>query len=235
MSRIGSSIAVIAASLVMVSVAWAQAPNYQPVRVDLVGYYGYSPSDKGAAHGVGLAIEPKYNLTDNLALGLRLEAAGFVSQSITVKQGTGTRDASISQGGRGLYTFLAKADYYLTTSSVRPFAGFGAGLYRVGAGSQKISSGSGSDVSLQQSAGAFSGFGFCPQLGINFGGFRLALAYHVILGGKTTIVSQTVGTAEPTKVKPDYNFFSFEIGGTFGGNRREAPIAPPPATPPISE
>jgi hypothetical protein len=228
MSRTLSRIVLTVALLAVTPAAFAQAPNYQPVRVDLTSYYGYSPSDNGAAHGFGVALEPKYNLTDNLAVGLRLEAAGFVSQKISVEQGGTSQGVSLSQGGRGLYTFLAKADYYLTTSYARPFVGLGAGYYKVGAGSQKVEAGGSSGSTIKQAAGSFSGFGVCPQLGINLGGFRLAVAYHFIIGGDSSVVTQTVGTTESTTVKLTNNFFSFEIGGTFGGNRLPPPSAPAP-------
>ena len=33
------------------------------------------------------------------------------------------------------------------------------------------------------------------------------------------VATQAVGTSTPTEVKLPKNFFAFEIGGTFGGNR----------------
>ncbi len=40
MSRTLPGIAIVALSVVCAPAAFAQAPNYQPVRVDLVSYYG---------------------------------------------------------------------------------------------------------------------------------------------------------------------------------------------------
>ena len=210
--RLPSLLAVLAL-LGAASAARAQAPSYQPIRVDLTVYGGYAPGD-AAAWGIGAALEPKYNLTDRLSLGLRLEGAGFVTQDVKVSSGSGST-ANVSQSARAVSAFSAKADFYLTTSAVRPFLGISAGLYRIGAGSQSVSGGT-----VVQSAAAFRGFGFAPQAGVNLGGFRLAATWHVITGGDMVIATQAVGAPAPTEVKLSKSFFAFELGGTFGGARR---------------
>jgi outer membrane protein W len=203
------------ACLAVAPAARAQASTYQPIRVDLTAYGAYASADANA-YGFGAAIEPKYNLTDQLALGLRFEGAAFVTQKVAVGP-AGSQQVSVSQGARAVTAYLAKADWYLTTSAVRPFVGFGFGLYRIGSGSQSVS-GTGSVI---QTASSFKGFGFAPQVGVNFGGFRLAGTYHVITGGDQVVATQAVGAPTPTEVKLSKNFFAFEIGGTFGGGRHE--------------
>ncbi len=203
-------------TLALARPAHAQARNYQPVRVDLTVYGGYGTADANA-WGIGAALEPKFNVTDNLAAGFRLEGAAFVTQKVSVGP-AGSGQAEISQGARAVSAYLLKADWYFTTSSVRPFAGLGLGLYRIAGGSQEVSGGG--TVSVAQRAEAFSGFGFCPQLGVNFGGFRLAATYHVITGGDQVVVTNAVGTTPGTEVKLSKNFFAFEIGGTIAGKRR---------------
>lgn len=200
-------------ALAAAPVARAQAPSYQPIRVDLTFYGAYASAD-AIAWGGGLALEPKFNVTDQLAVGLRFDAAGFVTQEVKVT--SGSADANVSQGARGVTTALAKADYYLTTSPVRPFVGLGVGLYRIGAGSQSVSGGG----TVVQTAQSFSGFGFAPQIGVNFGAFRLAGTYHAVMGGDIVVATQAVGAPAPTEMKLSKNFFAFEIGGTFGGARR---------------
>jgi outer membrane protein W len=201
--------------LAMAPAARAQAPSYQPIRVDLTVYAAYASAD-ATSWGGGLALEPKYNVTDHLSAGLRLEAAGFVTQDVKVSGSGGGGNVDVSQSARAVTAFLAKADWYLTSSAVRPFVGLAAGLYRIGAGSQTVS-GSGTVV---QTAGSYRGFGFAPQLGLNLGGFRLAATYHVLTGGDVVIATQAVGAPAPTEVKLAKNFFAFELGGTFGGGRR---------------
>lgn len=179
--------------------ARAQAQNYPPVRVDLVAVIAYGGSGDITAWGGGLAVEPKYNLTDQLSLGVRVEYTGLVSQSYDIV------GLSLSMSARAVFAILAKADWYFTTSSSRPFVGLGAGYYSIGS----------SDLgSTGVSAEAFSGFGLFPQFGVNFGGFRMAVGYHAIFGEAQTIT--VVGIAPPTLSK---NYVAFEIGGTFGGGR----------------
>ena len=194
-SKIAASIAVAALG----STARAEAQNYQPVRVDTTLVIAYGSGDI-AAWGGGIAVEPKYNLTDQLSLGIRLEASGMVSESYYL---LGT---DLSLGARAQVAILAKADYYLTTSSTRPFLGLGAGYYSIGTSTSGTTG---------ASAEAFSGFGLFPQFGVNFGHFRLAVGYHAILGGEQTLVVAGL----PTNVAMSKNYVAFEIGGTFGGGR----------------
>ncbi len=204
-------LAVAALAAALAAPALAQAPSYQPVRVDLTAYGAYASADI-ASWGFGGAVEVKYNLLDQLALGARLEGAGFVSQSMNLGA---DGSSSFEQGGRGVTAYLVKADWYLTTSSVRPFVGLGAGRYSIGAGTQSATSGG----TVTQTASAFKGWGFCPQLGVNFGAFRMAAVYHVIGGGDMTVVTQAVGATTPTTIVLPKNYFAFELGGTIGGRR----------------
>lgn len=197
-SRIAAFIAVAALG----SAARAEAPNFQPVRVDLTLVIARGSGDIGSWGG-GVAVEPKVNLTDQLALGLRLEATGMVSESIAP---TALGGIDLSMSARAVTAFLAKADYYLTTSDVRPFVGLAAGYYSIGSSSSGTSG---------VKAESFSGFGVFPQFGVNFGGFRMAVGYHAILGGDQTLVVAGV----PTGVALSKNYVAFDIGGTFGGGR----------------
>jgi outer membrane protein X len=199
--------------------ARAEAQNYSPVRVDLTVFAAYAPGD-ATAWGGGVALEPKYNFTDQLSAGLRLEASAFVVQD--VKVGSGTGSTNVQQGARAVTAIAAKGDYYLTTSSVRPFVGLGLGYYRIGAGSQSVSTSGTGTASVVQTAGSYRGFGVAPQLGLNLGGFRLAATYHLLTGGDIVVATQSVGAPAPTQTKIGKNYFAFEIGGTFGGGRRGA-------------
>ncbi len=195
--RLKLAAAVAAAALS--SAALAESASYAPVRVDLTLLGAYGPGDL-RAWGAGLAVEPKYNVTDNLAIGLRIEGVGLATESV-VLGGT-----NLSLGGRAVVAVLAKGDLYLGDGDVRPFLGCGAGLYRQGAVSTSA---------LGSVSEAYTGFGVMPQLGVNFGRFRVAASYALALKGSETVVA--VGT--PLAISR--NYFSFEIGGTFGGGRRE--------------
>ncbi len=195
-----AAIAAIAASLAVASPALA-SDSYPPVRVDLAFVAAYGPGD-ASTYGAGLSVEPKYAILDQLSAGLRIEALGMGTNGVTVS------GQNVSVGARGVVAFLAKADYYLTTTSVRPFLAFGAGLYLVGSSSAQASA-----TTAAVSTESFTGFGVCPQVGLNLGAFRLAAAYNVITGGDST--TATFGNV----ALPSKNYFSFDIGGTFGGAR----------------
>ncbi len=213
MTRTTASMLAALALLAVAPPARAQARSYQPIRVDLTVYGAYASAD-ATSWGGGAAIEPKFNVTDELAVGFRLEGAGFITQSVNVGS-AGGETTSVKQDARAVTAYLAKADYYFGSASTRPFVGLGLGLYRIGAGSQSATSGG----TVVQTAAAFRGFGFCPQLGVNFGGFRMAATYHVVGGGDMVVATQAIGAPAPTEVKLAKNFFAFEIGGTLGGAR----------------
>jgi outer membrane protein X len=188
--------------------ALATSESYQPVRVDVTFNLVYGSADV-REYGVGAAIEPKFNLTDQLSVGLRLEGAALIPESVSVGSG------SISMGVRALSAYLVKGEYYLTTSDVRPFVGLAAGFYDIASGGQTVGS-----AGIVQQAEAFRGFGFAPQLGVNFGGFRLAGTYHIITGGDRVVVTQAVGaTGLEVRHSMPTSYFALELGGTFGGHR----------------
>jgi outer membrane protein W len=201
-------LALAALALAAATPALAVSESYQPIRVDTTITFASGTGADVAEYGIGAAVEPKYNLTDNLSIGARIEGAVLVPESVSVGED------SVSIGVRAFSAYLAKVDYYLTTSSVRPFVGLGAGLYRI-AGVEQSAGSSG----VVQRGEAFSGFGVAPQLGVNFGGFRLAGTYHFITGGDRLVVTQAVGTTAPVERTMPTSYFALELGGTFGGNR----------------
>jgi len=100
----------------------AQSTVFKPFKVDLA--LGYAmPGGSGSKGGVLFAVEPKYAVNDNIALGLRMEAA-VMARAVTNSTGdefTGDVKASGS--------YLLTADYYFNTNSFRPFAGIGTGIF----------------------------------------------------------------------------------------------------------
>lgn len=161
--------------------AHAQAKNYELFRTDTGLAAAYVPGI--GAFGGGAVVEPKVNVTDQLALGLRTSAL------IT---GGGSIGEDVSIGVGISVAVLGKAEYFLTTSSVRPFLGVGAGYYHQVSQSVDTSGG----ASAAQGAGKY--FGVAPQVGLQLGGFRLALTYNALLGAEIE-VTQSVGGATESK------------------------------------
>jgi outer membrane protein X len=187
--------------------ALATSENFQPIRVDTTFNFVYGAADV-REYGIGAAIEPKFNVTDQIAVGLRLEGAALVPESVSVGSD------NVSMGVRALSAYLAKVDYYFTTTDVRPFVGLGAGYYSIGGVSQSVGSGG-----VVQQGEAFTGFGVAPQLGVNFGAFRLAGTYHFLTGGDRVVLVQAVGSTVPMERTMPTSYFALELGGTFGGKR----------------
>ena len=87
----------------------AQSENYKAFKVDVGALYAI-PGGDGAKGGVGIHIEPKYNITDNIALGLKMEWAAMTAGQIkTDAQGALTTS---SFDATTLGTYQLTGDYY---------------------------------------------------------------------------------------------------------------------------
>ncbi|HWJ89917.1 MAG TPA: OmpW family outer membrane protein [Flavisolibacter sp.] len=149
----------------------AQSKTFKPFKADLA--IGYAiPGGSGAKGGVLFAVEPKYALNDNIAIGLRFE--GAVMARAAVDQTGNTVVGDVKASG----SYLLTGDYYLNTNKFRPFVGVGAGLYSSAAA--KIDNTTG-----EVSAG--TSFGAAPRAGFELGHFRMAVEYNI--AGKTGTIN----------------------------------------------
>jgi outer membrane protein X len=196
------------AALLFAGTASAQAENYQPVRFNVGLLVPYTP-DTGSG-GFGGVVEGKYNLTDQIAIGLRLDGAVQFGGSV------GRDSASIDVGA--VAAMLAKAEYFLTDSTVRPFVGFAAGMYTLGG--QSVTAGEGT-AGVTQAAGR--AFGMAPQLGVDLGVVRLAATYNVLLDGELVVQEVSTDGSPPPEVSVSRNYFGFELSFRIGGRRRPRP------------
>lgn len=144
------------------------AQNYRKIKVDLgLGYASpvESVSGGGTKAGVAFVIEPHYRLTDDLALGLRLEGAAIGQ----VNTSTSATKASI------LASYSATGDYYFGQSNFRPLVGVGAGIFR----SADVNVGTSSGGTLNTVPGS-SKFGLFPRVGFEYGHFRMSGEYNIV-------------------------------------------------------
>lgn len=176
--------------LTIVAFSYAQSTTFKPFKVDFaVGYA--MPGGSGAKAGVLFAVEPKYALNDNIALGLRLEGA-VVARA--------TQDASghfVSGDVKAAASYLATGDYYFNTNRFRPFVGAGLGFFSTAAASVDTNG----DVVEGASAIKFGG---APRVGFEFGHFRMAVEYNV--AGKTNSINN--------------NYLGIKLGFFAGGGRK---------------
>ncbi|TAE31744.1 MAG: hypothetical protein EAZ91_06420 [Cytophagales bacterium] len=153
------------ALVLTVGASYAQAQTYRKFKVDMTSGYSRPTSGVGdVSGGLNLSIEPKYNVTDQIAVGLKFEATVLASADRI--------------GSDGLLLAVVRSssltgEYYFGSKTVRPYLGVGVGLYRpaiidTSEGFESI------DI------GAERQFGFAPRLGLQMGHFRLGVEYNMV-------------------------------------------------------
>lgn len=179
---------VITIMLSLTQVAEAQEQGKFRVGLDL----GYTMPDGGG--GVLLAIEPKYNIADNMNIGLRFESAAMAKN---VSSDGFSLEASLAASASYTGTF----DYYFSSgsSSFAPFMGAGVGYSSLAnIGFDEF----GPDSEEVELDGKFGGL---IRAGFELGKLRLAATYNLI--GKSEI--------EGAEIKNSYLGISlgFYVGG----------------------
>jgi outer membrane protein W len=185
--------------LATVAIANAQY-EFKPFKVDVS--LGYAiPGGEGAKGGVLFVVEPKYAVIPSVSLGLRIETA-IMARGRTDATGTNT-EIDVKAAG----SYLVTGDYYFTSSTVRPFAGLGLGIYSLAAASTE-------DDGASVSAG--SKFGQMVRAGAEFGHFRVGMEYNIV--PKTTMeYINSTGTKTTTSMKNGY--IGIKVGFCIGGGK----------------
>ena len=177
--------------------------DLKPFKVDVS--LGYAiPGGTGAKGGVLFAIEPKYAVISNLAVGLRMEAAVIARFSGYDADGI-PNDGSVKAAG----SYLATGDYYFSDNySFRPFAGAGAGIFSL------------ASAEFDSDQGAISGgtkFGGMVRGGIEMKHFRLGVEYNIV--PKTTFTGFD-NNGNETKLTSKNGYIGIKLGVCIGGGPR---------------
>jgi len=177
--------------------AKAQSETFKAFKTDLA--IGYAvPAGSGSKGGVLFAVEPKYSISDQITLGLRLEWA-LTAYAFEAEGESFTGDIKATG------SYLATADYMFNTNRVRPFVGLGVGIYSVaGVSSSFELEGEGVSESSEIAVGGGTKFGFAPRVGLEAGHFRLAAEYN--FAGKDDNIK--------------YSYLGLKVGFFFGGGKR---------------
>lgn len=191
------------AGLLMLVAFSATAQEYKPFKVNVsIGYA--KPFKAGVSGGFLIAVEPKYGLSDNFDLGLRLESASVARGVVT--------NGNVTTGDVGNYTSaLLTGNYLLGTGNIRPFLGLGAGLYSVGAGGTVVISNNGQpnqNIELVR-ATRFGGMG---RVGLKAGHFVAAVEFNFIPSIDNSIANQ--------KITSENTYLGIKVGADIGGGRR---------------
>ena len=142
--------------------------------------------------GVLFSLEPKFNLTDNSNIGIRIGVAASAASFDSHLDSDFDIDANIN--------VLATYDYYFNNenSSTSPFLGGGVGWYAIG----EINDSSDSPLNVGDQFGAMIRGGF------ELGKLRLALEYNILPKSKLEIGESI-----------DNSYFGASIGFYVGGGK----------------
>lgn len=140
----------------------AQAANYKFLEWDVIGLSYVLPASDGVKGGIGMYSEPRFNVKDNISIGLRYDIAIF---------GTDIEDESADLGATA--SFALMGDYYFkSTTNKRAFAGVGIGSFAGGTFKVDLP-----DGTSQETDGG-SSLGIIPRVGYELGLLRLQLEYN---------------------------------------------------------
>lgn len=143
--------------------------HFKPFEVLLDAGYA-RPAGKGAKAGVLLALEPRFNALDRLAVGLRMEATAMARGYAGI---SGMNPNANGEAGIGL-SFVPTAEFYFANRTVRPFIGGGAGIYNFL--SIEASSENGGSLAIPAS----TKFGGMARAGVEVWHFRAAIEYNFV-------------------------------------------------------
>ena len=177
--------------------------DLKPFKVDVS--LGYAiPGGTGAKGGVLFALEPKYAVMNNVAVGLRMEAAVIARFSGYDAEGN-VKEASVKAAG----SYLLTGDYYFSDNySFRPFAGAGAGIFSLA---------SAEVTSSQEAVSAGSKFGGMIRGGFEMKHFRLGIEYNLV--PKTEVIGFDSNGDEAT-MKAKNGYLGIKLGFCIGGGPR---------------
>ncbi|HSN48419.1 MAG TPA: outer membrane beta-barrel protein [Flavobacterium sp.] len=164
---------------------------------------GYVPT--GGGGGGLLSIEPKYNIQDNMNVGLRLGGAGIAKD---IQNNSTSTSAEVAANGSLVGTY----DYYFhksgSGSSFAPYVGAGVGYYSLA--NVKVDDTSNSTEISPAVSGVLGGL---IRGGFEWSGFRMGLEYNLIPDSDLeNLNGDKVGTAENA-------YFGIHIGFFVGGGK----------------
>ncbi len=192
------------ATIVSFSAIAQSGSGLKPFKLDIsVGYA--MPGGTGAKGGVLFAVEPKYAVMSQLAVGLRMEAAVIARFSGYDPDGN-PNEVSVKAAA----SYLATGDYYFSNNySFRPFAGAGAGIFSLAA----------AKANSTESTGVSTGkkFGGMVRAGIELSHFRLGVEYNIV---PSTTFNGYDTEGNTTKLTSKNGYLGIKLGVCIGGGPR---------------
>ncbi|MFV8343075.1 hypothetical protein [Flavobacterium sp. XS2P39] len=166
---------------------------------------GYTfPSNGGG--GVLFSLEPKYNIKENMNIGLRIGVAAMIRD---IEDNGNTTSAKVSANG----SYVATYDYYFNGAgtSFVPYIGGGAGYYSIA--NVEFDDTSESDAVAIDATGKM---GALIRGGFEWGKFRMGLEYNLVPESDLqNINGDHIGTVSNTYLGVHLGFY---VGGGKWGN-----------------
>lgn len=162
---------------------------------------GFVPANGGA--GILFSLEPKYNIADNMNVGLRLGAAAIARD---VQESGLTTSAKIAANG----SYVGTYDYYFHNSdgSFAPYVGAGFGYYSLV--NVEVDDIENSDNIVVETTGKTGGL---VRAGFEWGKFRMGVEYNIIPDSDLQdLDGNIIGTASNS-------YLGIHLGFYVGGGR----------------
>ena len=147
------------------NISYAQSTMFKPFKVDLnLGFA--APQGSGTKGGVIFSLEPKYGVTNQIDIGLRLAIAG-TARGVSDGNG-GFTSATVKANA----SYLLTGDYFFTNTSARPFVGAGLGAFTFASAT--------GDNNTSTVIPAATKFGELIRGGVEVGHLRLGIEYDFV-------------------------------------------------------
>jgi len=174
---------------------------YRKFKGDLSFGYARFGNEANIKNGFVIAIEPKFMVLDQLAIGGRFE---------TVLLGKNFEDQySDDFQVKAYQSFLANAEYYFTKNySIRPFAGAGAGVYSLS------ETGTVYSTTYDNSGSPDVKFGSMIRAGVEIKHLRIALEYNFVPNTTNDFYNNNGEIFTQTSKNA---YFAVKVGFCFGG------------------
>lgn len=184
----------------------------KPFKVTIAGGYAASANVPGNTNadlskaGFVYSLEPQYELSRNLEVGVRLEQA-FIQRPEVLDN-----NISLATKAKSILSASLTANYVLNTSmGLKPYIGLGAGFYYAESSQQTYQlAGTSSVVSYPlPTTTAFGGLG---RIGVKYGIVHVEANYNLI--SDTSITN----AASRLTLTANNSYFSLKAGLTIGGS-----------------
>ncbi|GAB3718794.1 hypothetical protein GCM10027592_62020 [Spirosoma flavus] len=195
--------------IAMLVTGLAQAQEYKPFKINLsVGYA--NPAGLGVKGGVLIGIEPKYNISPRIELGLRLESALMI-RGVEWDKNNQASDGVVSGVGStlltGNYLFGPFGD-----SRFRPFVGIGAGVFHIASGGKVAIFENQTNVELPLTQ--YTTIGGMVRAGLKVGHFVVSIEHNAVPSHTYTLPNV------PTVYTTKSGYTGFRLGFDLGGGRK---------------